>query len=149
MIYAYPSESEGDEILQPDARPPKDVRQRRRAVIALLERHVSVREIAAITGYCARSVHYIARRYREIGLAALEDRRQYRTGASQLLAPEQQQELVRALCEPPLDGGAWTGPKVAAWIAARTGRSVHRQRGWEYLRRLGIDNSDKTPKRQV
>ena len=39
-------------------------------MIALLERNVSVREIAATTGYCARSVCYIARRYRESGLAA-------------------------------------------------------------------------------
>src|SRR5262249_49606298 len=34
------------------------------------------------------------------------------------------------------DGGAWTGGKVAQWMAAKTGRPVHRQRGCEYLRRL-------------
>lgn len=31
----------------------------------------------------------------------------------------------------------WTSRKVAAWIAARTGRPVSVQRGWEYLRHLG------------
>jgi transposase len=114
----------------------KDVRQRRQEVIALLERQVPIREIAASTGYCLRAVSYIAQRYRECGPAALEDRRCRRAGAPQLLTPEQQQELARALWEPPPGGGAWTGPKVAIWIAGRTGRRVHRQRGWEYLQRL-------------
>ena len=145
MIYAHPSESIGDETTLPDTWSRKDVQQRHREVIALLKCHVSIREIAAITGYCTRSVCYIAQRYRESGLAALEDRRQHRAGASQLLTPKQQQELAQALREPPLDGGTWTGPKVAAWIAARAGRHVHRQRGWEYLRRLGGGDSDTTP----
>ena len=119
-----------DEMSLDDTQSRKDVRQRHREVISLLERHVSVREIAAITGYCARSVCYIAQRYRQSGLAALEDRRQYRTGTPQLLTPEQQHELALLLREPPPDGGAWNGPKVAAWIAARpaatsTRRSRH------------------------
>jgi transposase len=145
MIYAYPAESANGEPLQPDTRSRKDVQQRHREVIALLERHVSAREIAAITGYCTRSVCYIAQRYRESGLAALEDRRQDRAGVSQLLTPEQLQELARVLREPPPAGGHWTGPKVAAWIADRTGRRVHRQRGWEYLRRLRAGNGDTIP----
>ena len=30
----------------------------------------------------------------------------------------------------------WSGPKVARWIAQRTGaEKVHVQRGWEYLRK--------------
>ena len=36
-----------------------------------------------------------------------------------------------------VDGGLWTGPKVAAWMATRLGRKVWPQRGWDYLRRLG------------
>src|SRR3954451_25103043 len=34
---------------------------------------------------------------------------------------------------PPADGGLWTGPKVATWMAARLGRQVRPQRGWDYL----------------
>jgi transposase len=124
------------EARQSQAQLRKDVPQRRREVIVLLERQVPMREIAASTGYCPRAVSYIAQRYRECGLAALEDRRRCRAGAPQLLTPEQQQELTLALSGPPLDGGEWTGPKVASWIADRTGRPVHRQRGWEYLQRL-------------
>ena len=46
-------------------------------------------------------------------------------------------EQRAALTAPPGDGGLWTGPKVAAWMAARLGRKVWPQRGWDYLRRLG------------
>jgi transposase len=119
-----------------DARSTMSVQQRHHEVIVLLERRVSIREIAAITGYCARAVSYIAQRYRDAGLAALEDRRRARACEPRLLTQEQQQELARELSAPPPEGGAWTGPKVAEWIAAKTGRPVHRQRGWEYLRRL-------------
>jgi hypothetical protein len=45
--------------------------------------------------------------------------------------------LRAALAEPPADGGLWTGPKVAAWMAARLGREVWPQRGWGYLKKLG------------
>src|SRR3982750_1539261 len=38
-----------------------------------------------------------------------------------------------ARAEPPADGGLWTGPKVATWMAARLGRKVWPQRGWGYL----------------
>ncbi len=56
----------------------------------LLESQVPIREIAAITGYCPRAVSYIAQRYRESGMAAIEDRRQCRAGAPRLLTAEQQ-----------------------------------------------------------
>src|SRR5215217_2589708 len=38
----------------------------------------------------------------------------------------------------PDDGGLWSGPKVAAWMAQRLGlERVHPQRGWEALKRIG------------
>jgi len=36
------------------------------------------------------------------------------------------------------DGGLWTAPKVARWIAERTGRSVHETTAWRAMRRLGF-----------
>jgi transposase len=137
MMDEHTSELAGDEAsCQCDEQPGKDLRQRHREVIMLLNDQVPIREIAAITGYCPRAVSYIAQRYRESGMAALEDRRQRRAGAPRLLTAEQQQELAQALWEAPPDGATWTGPMVAEWIAARIGQRVHRQRGWEYLRRL-------------
>src|SRR5918997_6518465 len=46
--------------------------------------------------------------------------------------------LAKRLQAPPEDGGLWSGPKVAAWMARHLGLAkVHPQRGWEALQRLG------------
>lgn len=112
--------------------------QRRWQVVGLLAQGSSLAEIEAATGCRPRTIRQIAQRYRELGPAGLVDGRQHSPGAAPLLAAEQQRELREALQGPAPDGGRWNGPKVARWIAARIGRRVHRQRGWEYLRRLGI-----------
>jgi transposase len=114
----------------------KDVQQRHWEVIRLLELHTSMREIAAITGYSLRTVQYIGQRYRETGLAALDDRRVGSQGTTPLLTASLQCELRRVLQHPPPSGGCWTGPKVAQWMSTKTGKPIARQRGWEYLRRL-------------
>jgi hypothetical protein len=36
------------------------------------------------------------------------------------------------------DGGLWNGRKVADWVAKLTGKPIHRQRGWEYLRQMNF-----------
>jgi hypothetical protein len=53
-----------------------------------------------------------------------------------LLSASLQHQLDQALQGRAPDGGLWSGPKVAQWIAAKTGKRIYRQRGWEYLRRL-------------
>ena len=111
--------------------------RRHRRVIDLLAEGRPLAEIEAATGCRPRTIRQIAQRYREVGPEALVDRRQRSSGAAPLLPVEQQRELGQALQGAPPEGGAWNGPKVARWIAARTGKHVHRQRGWEYLRRLG------------
>jgi len=110
--------------------------QRRRQVIVLLEERATLAEIMATTGYRPRTIREIAQRYRQFGSVALVDQRVHSPGAAPILVAEQQHELREALQHAPPDGGVWTGPKVAQWIAAKTGRHVHRQRGWDYLRRL-------------
>src|SRR5262245_8975976 len=142
VIGASMAEPIDDETLLPCRATPlahpqrKDVLQRHREVIRLLELHTPTREIAAITGYSLRAVQYIAKRYRETGLAALEDRRARGQGTAPLLTPSLQCELLQALQHPPPGGGEWTGPKVAQWMSMRTGKPIARQRGWEYLCRL-------------
>ncbi len=42
-----------------------------------------------------------------------------------------------AMPQPPVDGGLWSGPKVALWMQAKIGRPVNGRRGWDYLQRLG------------
>jgi ferritin len=57
-----------------------------------------------------------------------------------LLDEEGQAELREALLEgSPPGGGMWSGPKVARWIEEKAEvERVHAQRGWEYLRKVGM-----------
>ncbi len=103
----------------------------------------SIREVARMVGYSEKWVREIARRYESEGVEGLGDRRHGNPGATEraLLDEEGQAELRAALeGSPPPDGGMWNGPKVALWIAERTGaqKKVHAQRGWEYLRKAGM-----------
>ena len=111
--------------------------QRRRVQVLLyLAGGVPLTEITEMSGYRPRSIRQIAQRYLESGIASLVDQRAFAQGAAPSLSAEEQSELRNTLQGAPPDGGAWTGGKVAQWMAAKTGRPVHRQRGWEYLRRL-------------
>jgi transposase len=114
-----------------------EIERRRWQVIRMLADGAPLAEIEAATHYRPRTIREIAQRYRECGSAGLADRRQRSMGAAPILSQGQQHELRLALQKRAPDGGVWTGPKVARWIAARIGKRVHRQRGWEYLRRLG------------
>lgn len=104
----------------------------------------SIREVAQMVGYSEKWTKEIARRYESEGVEGLGDRRHANPGAREraLLDEEAQEELRAALEEPPpamLGGGLWSGPKVARWIEQRTGlERVHVQRGFEYLRKVGM-----------
>jgi transposase len=102
----------------------------------------SIRVVAGMVGYSEKWVREIARRYESEGVKGLGDRRHANPGARQraLLDEEGQAELREALLEgSPPGGGMWSGPKVARWIEERTGlERVHAQRGWEYLRKVGM-----------
>ncbi len=94
--------------------------------------------ITAVTGYHERWISHIIRRYNQAGPDALGDRRHANPGGQCRLTPEQQQRLAAALDGPAPDGGVWTGPQVARWIATETGQPTHPQLGWRYLVRLGL-----------
>jgi hypothetical protein len=36
------------------------------------------------------------------------------------------------------DGGLWNGRAFADWVSQLTGKPIHRQRGWEYLRQMNF-----------
>lgn len=103
-------------------------------------------EIASLLGYTARWIRTVVRRWNQQGEAGIRDRRLNQPGAPCLLSAEQQQELDRALDQPPPDEGLWSGPKVAAWMGERLGRPVDARRGWDYLQRLG--RSTRVPRPQ-
>jgi transposase len=101
-----------------------------------------------VTGYSRGWVQQLARRYNAGGPETLGDRRHRNPGATEraLLDEDLQRELARALMLPPEDGGMWNSRKVGEWIEAKTGQAVRnkKQRGWEYLRKLG--HSPKVPR---
>ena len=101
-----------------------------------------------VTGYSRGWIQQLARRYNSLGPEALGDRRHQNPGARDraLLSAEQQEELREALKKPPPDGGMWNSPKVGEWIERTTGKVLtqKKQRGWEYMRKLG--NSPKVPR---
>jgi transposase len=107
-------------------------------IVWLIARGHSAKEAAEITGYSARWVSEVVRRYNEGGPEALGDRRHENPGGRFLVEEHQRRELADALRGPAPDGGLWTGPKVASWIEEKTGKRTHPQRGWVYLKRLGF-----------
>jgi transposase len=108
-------------------------------IVWLLGQGKSTRQIVEYTGYSQSWIRTIAHRYNEGGPAALGDRRRDNPGAQGILTPELQQRLRQEI---QADEGKWTGNRVAAWIQEHTGRQVHPQRGWEYLKRLSRPSHD-------
>jgi transposase len=102
----------------------------------------SMREVAEMVGYSEKWVREIKRRYDSEGVEGLGDRRHTNPGAKEraLLDEEGQARLRRAIVEEtPPGGGMWNGPKVALWIEEERGlKKVHVQRGFEYLRKVGM-----------
>lgn len=107
-------------------------------------------QIREVTGYCDDWIRAIIHRYNAHGADGVRDKRHDHPGPEPMLSDEEQQELARLLDTGKApDGGPWTGPKIARWIEAKTGREkVHDQRGWDYLLRLGFTAQTPRPRHQ-
>lgn len=81
------------------------------------------------------TLSYIVKAYNKLGERAIANRRRQRTALPDhaLLNREQLEELRSSLKQAPEDKGIWTGPKVADWIAKKTGR----EKVWP-LHRMGL-----------
>jgi transposase len=91
-------------------------------------------DVAVLLSFSARWVRLLLKRYNEQGPDSLEDRRQSNGAAPAILTQEALSSLKERLKTPPDDGGLWTGPKVARWLAKfHALKSVHGQRGWDAL----------------
>lgn len=126
------------EELEERFRAAKDVVERSHCqAIWLLAKGHSTAEVAEIVALTPRWVNKLARRYEADGVDALGDRRRRNPGAKPLLSEADFEALRERLKTPPDDGGLWSGPKVARWIAARKELvHVHAPRGWEALKRI-------------
>ncbi len=106
--------------------------------IWLLAQGRTVLEVSEVLAFVPRWVAQLAARYNAFGPEALGDRRRRNGKAASLLTGDVLSALAERVRTPPEDGGLWSGPKIAAWMARHLGLAkVHPQRGWEALQRIG------------
>jgi transposase len=111
---------------------------RHHQAIWLLAQGRTLVEVADVLAFAPRWVEELAQRYNAFGPSALGDQRRRNGRTATLLTEAVLSALAERLRTPPEDGGVWSGPKAAAWIARHLGlQKVHPQRGWEALRRIG------------
>lgn len=106
--------------------------------IWLLAQGSTLAEVASTTGMATRWLERLARRYNEHGPEALGDRRRSNGAEKRILTPELLDKLKARLADPPPDGGVWTTPKIAVFMAQELGLvSVFPQRAWDALKAIG------------
>src|SRR3954465_1306547 len=105
--------------------------------IWLLAKGHEMAEVAATVSYAPRWVERLLARYNAHGPQALGDLRRRNGTSPSVLRPDLLEKLKARLREPPPDGGLWTSPKVAAWMAGELGlAAVLPQRGWGALKAI-------------
>jgi transposase len=106
--------------------------------IWLLAKGHHIAEVSATVSFARRWVERLLARYNAQGPQALGDLRRHNGRSPSVLKPDLLDKLKDRLREPPPDGGLWTSPKVAAWMAGELGLAeVLPQRGWEALKAIG------------
>jgi transposase len=102
-------------------------------ILWLLARGQTATAIAESTGYTRYGIGQIAKRYNAEGSEGMRNK-QHTTSwrAPRMLSGEQQAEVRQALAgEAPEGATHWTCRAVADWMAAKLGRPVQGQRGWD------------------
>jgi hypothetical protein len=113
----------------------------------LLSCGYDVEEVAELLSFSTRWVQALAKRYGEGGPEALGDQRVHNGTKPTILTPEALGGLRERIKRPPDDGGLWTGPKIAHWLAQFHGlKSVHDQRGWDALIAIGYSIQQPRPR---
>jgi len=104
-------------------------------------------EVAELLSFSQRWVGALIKRYNEDGPEALGDRRADNGAKPTILTAEALTALKQRIKMPPDEGGLWSGPKVARWLAGYHGlRSVHDQRGWDALIAIGYSIQQPRPR---
>jgi transposase len=104
----------------------------------LLSRGFDLDEVADLVGFSTRWVRLLIDRYNEGWPSKLGDQRVNNGTEPTILTPEALAALKERLGRPPDDGGQWSGPKIARFLADFHGLTfVHDQRGWDALMAIG------------
>jgi transposase len=111
----------------------------------LLSAGFEIDEVAEILSFSTRWVQMLVKRYNEGGPDRLGDQRINNGTAATILTPEALTALKDRIKAPPDEGGLWSAPKVAVWLAKfHEVASVHDQRGWDAL--IAIEYSVQKPR---
>lgn len=106
--------------------------------IWLLAKGHEIAAVSATVSFARRWVERLLARYNAHGPQAMGDLRRRNGTSPSVLKPDLLDKLKDRLREPPPDGGVWTSPKVAAWMASELGLArIAPQRGWEALKTIG------------
>ena len=113
----------------------------------LLSSGHSVTEVARLLSCSTRWVHILVKRYNDGGVQKLGDQRVHNGAEPTILTAAALSAVRERLKRPPDDGGLWTGPKIARFLAAFHGlSSVHDQRGWDALIAIGYSLQQPRPR---
>ena len=111
----------------------------------LLSSGYAIGAVAEILSFSTRWIRRLVQRYNEGGPETLGDRRAGNGASPKILTPAALAALKERVKTSPDDGGLWSGPKIARWLAQFHGlQSVHDQRGWDAL--IAIDYSLQQPR---
>lgn len=107
----------------------------------------SAADVARLLSFSPRWVKALVKRYNEGGPERLGDQRAANGSAPRILTEEALAALRARIKAPPDDGGLWSGPKVARWLAKFHGlASVGNQRGFEALVAIGYSVQQPRPR---
>jgi len=93
-----------------------------------LSKGYDVDEVAELLSFSTRWVYQLVKRYNAGGPDCLGDQRAHNGTEPTIVTPRAVAALKERIKTPPDDGGQWSGPKVARWLATfHTLKSVHDQ----------------------
>ncbi|XWK87162.1 MAG: winged helix-turn-helix domain-containing protein [Phormidium sp.] len=127
------------------------VEARRWHLLWLISQKMTIREASIVIGMNYDYAREIVKLYNQQGEEAIIKKQPTKKKRPNhaLLNAEQLEELRLSLKGESPDKGIWTGPKVAQWIARRTGREkVWFQRGWDYLKQCRYSPQKPRPQHQ-
>ena len=104
----------------------------------LISKGAVAADAARRVGRASSWITSLARRFNREGAAALARKRSTKPSHRAKVDQKLGKELDTALRSDAPDGGLWTAPKVAAWIADKSGQEVHHTTAWRAMRRLGF-----------